>query len=165
VFDSLSERLTSLFNRLRGKGALTEDDVSSALREIRLSLLEADVHYKVVKELIERIRERAIGSEVFDSLTPGQQVLKIVRDELAATMGEERRSLSLESRPSAVILVGLQGSGKTTTAAKLAASLKKDGRKPLLVACDLRRPAAVEQLERLGEGIGVPVLLIPCGTW
>ncbi|HHK66935.1 MAG TPA: signal recognition particle protein [Candidatus Acetothermia bacterium] len=157
MFDSLSERLTSLFNRLRGKGALTEDDVSSALREIRLSLLEADVHYKVVKELIERIRERAIGSEVFDSLTPGQQVLKIVRDELAATMGEERRSLSLESRPSAVILVGLQGSGKTTTAAKLAASLKKDGRKPFLVACDLRRPAAVEQLERLGEGIGVPV--------
>jgi len=157
VFDSLSERLTSLFNRLRGKGTLTEDDVSSALREIRLSLLEADVHYKVVKDLIERIRGRAVGSEVFDSLTPGQQVLKIVRDELAATMGSESSSLSLVRRPAVVMLVGLQGSGKTTTAAKLAASLKKDGRKPLLVACDLRRPAAVEQLERLGEEIGVPV--------
>jgi len=157
VFDSLSERLTSLFQRLRGKGALTEDDVATALREIRLSLLEADVHYKVVKDLIERIRERAVGSEVFDSLTPGQQVLKIVRDELAATMGAERKGLSLTRRPAGLVLVGLQGSGKTTTAAKLAASLKKDGRSPILVACDLRRPAAVEQLERLGEGIGVPV--------
>ena len=157
MFDSLSERLTSLFQRLRGKGALTEDDVATALREIRLSLLEADVHYKVVKDLIERIRERAVGSEVFDSLTPGQQVLKIVRDELAATMGAERKGLSLTRRPAGLVLVGLQGSGKTTTAAKLAASLKKDGRSPILVACDLRRPAAVEQLERLGEGIGVPV--------
>jgi len=157
VFDSLSERLTSLFKRLRGKGALTKDDVASALREIRLSLLEADVHYKVVKDLIERVRERAVGSEVFDSLTPGQQVLKIVRDELAATMGAEGKGLSLTGRPAAVMLVGLQGSGKTTTAAKLAALLKKEGRNPLLVACDLRRPAAVEQLERLGEEIDVPI--------
>ena len=157
MFDSLSERLTSLFERLRGKGLLTEGDVTAALREIRLSLLEADVHYKVVKDLIERIRERAIGSEVFASLTPGQQVLKIVRDELAATMGKERKPLSFSRRAGAVMLVGLQGSGKTTTAAKLALSLKKEGRNPILVACDLRRPAAVEQLERLGGDIGVPV--------
>ena len=158
MFDSLTERLTSVFSRLRGKGRLTQEDVSTALREIRLALLEADVHYKVVKDLIARIHERAVGEEVLESLTPGQQVVKIVRDELAATMGPEPAGLSLSHRPGTIMLVGLQGSGKTTTAAKLGLKLKKEGRKPVLVAADIYRPAAVEQLETLGEALELPVI-------
>ena len=158
MFDSLTERLTSIFSRLRGKGKLTQEDVTTALREIRLALLEADVHYKVVKDLIARIRERAVGEEVLESLTPGQQVVKIVRDELAATMGPEQAGLSLSHRPGTIMLVGLQGSGKTTTAAKLGLKLKKEGRKPVLVAADIYRPAAVEQLEILGEALELPVV-------
>lgn len=158
MFDSLTTKLSSVLSRLRGRGKLSEADVSVGLREIRLALLEADVHYQVVKDLVARIRERAIGDEVLESLTPGQQIVKIVRDELAHTMGGERASLSLDSRPAVVMLVGLQGSGKTTTAAKIAAQLQKDGRKPVLVAADVHRPAAIDQLEKLGSDLGVPVV-------
>jgi len=158
VFDALSEKLTAVLSALRGRGTLSEDDVSSALREIRIALLEADVHYRVVKEMVATIRERAVGVEVFESLTPGQQVIKIVRDALTEAMGGERSTLTLDRRPSVVLLVGLQGSGKTTSAAKLAASLAKDGRKPILAACDVQRPAAIEQLETLGRSLEIPVV-------
>jgi len=158
MFDSLTTKLSRVLSRLRGKGKLSEADVAVGLREIRLALLEADVHYKVVKDLVARIRERAIGDEVLESLTPGQQIVKIVRDELALTMGGERASLSLDSRPAVVMLVGLQGSGKTTTAAKIAARLQKDGRKPVLVAADVQRPAAIDQLEQLGSDLGISVV-------
>lgn len=158
MFDALAERLTAVFQRLRGKGTLTESDVSEGLREIRLALLEADVHYKVAKELIEKIRVRAVGAEVLESLTPGQQLLKIVRDELAESMGGERTALRLDRRPSVVLLVGLQGSGKTTTAAKLASLLRHEGRKPVLVAADVYRPAAIDQLEKLGRDLDIPVV-------
>jgi signal recognition particle subunit SRP54 len=158
MFDALTERLTSILSRLRGRGTLSQDDVSAALREIRIALLEADVHYQVVKQLVARIRERAIGAEVFESLTPGQQVVKIVRSALTEAMGRERSPLSLDRRPSAILLVGLQGSGKTTTAAKLAAALSKEGRRPVLAACDVRRPAAIDQLEKLGRDLEIPVV-------
>lgn len=157
MFDSLTNKLTDLFSKLRGKGTLSEADVAAGLREIRLALLEADVHYKVVKDLTERIKARAIGEEVLGSLTPGQQVVKIVRDELAATMGGEREPLDLSRSPAVVLMVGLQGSGKTTSAAKLALRLKKDGRKPVLVAADTYRPAAVDQLQTLGKDADIPV--------
>ena len=157
MFDNLTNKLTDLFSKLRGKGSLSEEDVTAALREIRLALLEADVHYKVVKELTERIKARAVGEEVLGSLTPGQQVVKIVRDELTATMGGERSPLDLSRSPAVVLMVGLQGSGKTTSAAKLAIRLKKEGRKPMLIAADVYRPAAVDQLETLGRSADVPV--------
>ena len=137
MFDNLTGRLTDLFSKLRGKGALTEADVKEGLREIRLALLEADVHYRVVKALTERIAERAVGQEVLGSLSPGQQVVKIVRDELAATMGGAAAPLDLSRSPAVLLLVGLQGSGKTTSAAKLALQLRKRGRKPLLAAADI----------------------------
>jgi signal recognition particle subunit SRP54 len=158
LFDALAERLTAVFQRLRGKGSLTESDVAEGLREIRLALLEADVNYRVVKELVERIRVRAVGADVLESLTPGQQIVKIVRDELAEAMGGERTSLRLDRRPAVVLLVGLQGSGKTTTAAKLAYVLKREGRKPVLVAADVYRPAAIDQLETLGHDLDIPVV-------
>jgi signal recognition particle subunit SRP54 len=158
MFDGLAERLSAVFQRLRGKGSLTESDVAEGLREIRLALLEADVHYRVVKEVVERIRVRAVGADVLESLTPGQQILKIVRDELAEAMGGERTSLRLDRRPAVVLLVGLQGSGKTTTAAKLANILKREGRKPVLVAADVYRPAAIDQLEKLGHDLDIPVV-------
>jgi len=158
MFESLTERLTGVLAKLRGRGTLNEEDVTAALREIRIALLEADVHYQVVKELVGQIRERAIGAEVFQSLTPGQQVVKIVRDALTEAMGGERTTLTLERRPSVILLVGLQGSGKTTTAAKLAATLTKEGKRPLLAACDLQRPAAIDQIEQLAADLGVPVV-------
>jgi len=164
MFDSLTNKLTDLFSKLRGKGTLSEADVAAGLREIRLALLEADVHYKVVKELTERIKTRATGEEVLGSLTPGQQVVKIVRDELTATMGGERAPLDLSRSPAVVLMVGLQGSGKTTSAAKLALRLKKDGRKPLLVAADTYRPAAVDQLQTLGNDADVPVFSLADAT-
>jgi len=157
MFDSLTSKLNAVFSRLRGKGRLTEGDITAGLREIRLALLEADVNYQLVKELVGRIRERAVGKEVLESLTPGQQVVKIVRDELTVLMGKKRASLSLHRRPAVIMLVGLQGSGKTTTAAKLALKLKKEGRKPVLVASDVHRPAAFEQLKALGDDLGIPV--------
>jgi len=158
MFDSLSTRLGGVFDKLRSKGRLTEDDVNAALREVRIALLEADVNLKVVKAFIERVRERAVGTEVTKSLTPGQQVIKIVYEELVVTLGEQEVPLVRPAAPPLVILmVGLQGSGKTTTAAKLAKYLKGKGKRPMLVAADLQRPGAIDQLETLGKQIGVPV--------
>ena len=158
MFDALSDRLDAVFSNLRGRGTLTEDQVNEGLREIRLALLEADVNFKVVRAFISRIRERAIGAEVSEALDPGQQIIKIVHEELVGILGEQSAPLDLGSAsPAVIMLAGLQGSGKTTAAGKLAKLLKKKGRQPLLVACDLQRPAAVRQLEVLGERVGVPV--------
>ena len=158
MFDAISSRLGDVFTRLRSKGRLTEADVDASLREVRLALLEADVSLSVVKSFVARVRERAVGSDVLASLTPGQQVVKIVLDELITTLGRSAAPLATGSKPPQVIvLAGLQGSGKTTSAAKLALHLKRKGRHPLLVAADLQRPAAIEQLETLGERIGVPL--------
>jgi signal recognition particle subunit SRP54 len=158
MFESLSDRLENAFRRLRGKGRLTEADVDEGLQEIRRALLEADVGLPVVRGFLERVREQAVGEDVLRSVTPGQQIVKIVLDELVRLLGREHRALRMaETPPTVVLLVGLQGSGKTTAAAKLAASLKGRGLRPLLAACDLQRPAAVEQLAQLGTQIGVDV--------
>jgi signal recognition particle subunit SRP54 len=158
VFDTLSARLQQVFTRLRGHGRLSEAQVDAALREVRLALLEADVNFKVVKDFIARVRERAVGEEVTRSLTPAQQVIKIVHEELIVTLGERNVPLDFSPRPPTVVLMaGLQGSGKTTTVAKLGRWLAQKGRKPLLVAADLQRPAAVKQLQVLGEQAGLPV--------
>jgi signal recognition particle subunit SRP54 len=157
VFESLGGRLQSVFDNLKRRGKLTEADVDNAMREVRLALLEADVNYKVVKDFIERVRERAVGHEVMRSLTPGQQVVKIVHDELTTTLGEPGRlNLGMQS-PAVLMLVGLQGAGKTTMAGKLALHLRKEGRRPLMVAADVYRPAAIEQLETLGKQLDIPV--------
>ena len=158
MFDNLSDKLQSIFSGLRGKGRLTEEDIDTAMREIRMALLEADVNFKVVKEFAKRTKERCLTAEVLDSLTPAQNVVKIVLDELTALMGEESKPLQLSSRiPNVIMLVGLQGSGKTTAAAKLAYLLKQQNHSPLLCACDVYRPAAADQLQTLGEEIGVRV--------
>jgi signal recognition particle subunit SRP54 len=158
VFDSLSDRLQAALHEVRGRGRLDDDAISRAMREIRLALLEADVNFKVVKEFVARVRERALGADVTKSLTPGQEVVRIVHEELTALMGSGDSKLAFASRPPTVILLaGLQGSGKTTTAAKLALLLRKDGHSPALVAADLARPAAVEQLEQLGRELQIPV--------
>jgi signal recognition particle subunit SRP54 len=158
MFQRLSERLQAVLKKLRGHGKLSEENIAEALREVRLALLEADVHYKVVKDFISRVRERAVGREVLQSITPGQQVMKVVFEELTTLLGGRWSGLSYSAAlPSVVMLVGLQGSGKTTTAAKLARFIKREGRHPLLVAADTRRPAAGEQLQVLGEKVGVEV--------
>ena len=158
AFESLSDKLNATFKKLRGKGRLTEADVKEAMREVRLALLEADVSYKVVKDFVKRVSERAKGAEVMESLTPAQMVVKIVNEELRALMGSENRKLNISSKsPSVVMLVGLQGAGKTTNGAKLAALMKKQGKRPLLVACDVYRPAAIKQLETVGGQLGIPV--------
>ena len=158
MFDALSDRLQSALGDLRGRGKLDEEAISRAMREIRLALLEADVNFEVVKSFVAQVRERSLGHEVLKSLTPGQQVVKIVHDELTALMGSGASGLAFTSRPPTVVLLaGLQGSGKTTAAAKLALYLRKSGRKPGLVAADLQRPAAIDQLEQLGRQIDVPV--------
>ncbi|HEY65099.1 MAG TPA: signal recognition particle protein [Caldilineae bacterium] len=157
MFETLSEKLQNVFDRLASRGRLTEADVDAALREVRLALLEADVNYRVVKDFIGRVRERAVGAEVMRSLTPAQQVIKIVHEELIATLGEPGRLDLSGSPPVAIMLVGLQGSGKTTTAAKLALSLRKSGHRPILVAADTYRPAAITQLEVLGKQLDIPV--------
>ena len=158
MFETLSDRLQTALGDLRKRGTLDEEAIAGALREVRLALLEADVNFKVVKDFVERVRVRALGDTVTKSVTPGQQVVKIVHDELTALMGSGTSGLAFAARPPTVILLaGLQGSGKTTAAAKLALRLRKGGRKPLLVAADLQRPAAVEQLERLGRQIQIPV--------
>ncbi len=158
MFESLTEKLNRTFKNLRGRGRLTEGNIQDAMKEVRLALLEADVNYKVVKGLVEDIRARAVGQEVLESLTPGQQVIKIVNEELVRLMGETGHELNLTGRPPFVImLVGLQGSGKTTTAAKLARHLRSKGRNPYLVPADVYRPAAIDQLETLGARIDVPV--------
>ena len=164
MFESLSSRLQGITERLRGKSKITEGDLDVALREIRLALLEADVNFKVVKDFVARIRERASGADLLTGLNPGQQIVKIVHEELVAVLGGERHHLRLDAKPSVLMMVGLQGSGKTTTAAKLAVRLRKDGRKPLLVAADVYRPAAVDQLVQLGDQIGVEVHTRPVGT-
>ncbi len=164
MFETLSTRLQAVTARLRGKSKITDADLDAALREIRLALLEADVHFTVVKGFVARVRERAQGADVLTGVNPGQQIVKIVHDELVEVLGGERHQLALEGRPSVVMVVGLQGSGKTTTAAKLAVRLRKDGRKPLLAAADVYRPAAVDQLVQLGDQIGVEVHTRPVGT-
>jgi signal recognition particle subunit SRP54 len=158
MFENLTDRLQEIFRRLGGRGKLSEKDVDAALREVRLALLEADVNFRVVKDFLKRVREKAVGEEVLRSLTPAQQVIKIVNEEIVHTLGEEAVPLAHASAPPTVImLVGLQGSGKTTTAAKLALHLRKKGEFPLMVAADLQRPAAVHQLEVLGEQLKLPV--------
>ena len=158
AFENIAERLQGIFKNLRGKGKLSEKDVREAMREVRLALLEADVNYRVVKDFINKITERAIGSEVLQSLTPGQQVIKIVHDEMTQLMGGSQSKINMAAKPPTVVMmVGLQGSGKTTTSAKLARKLKKQGKRPLLVACDVYRPAAIKQLQVLGEQLEIPV--------
>ena len=158
AFESLAEKLQNALGQLKGKGKLSEKDVDLAMREVRLALLEADVNFKVVKDFTNSVKERAIGSEVMDSLTPGQQVIKIVNEELTMLMGEKEEKLNFSPTPPTVILMsGLQGAGKTTTTGKLAYNLKRQNKRPLLVACDVYRPAAIKQLEVVGERAEVPV--------
>jgi signal recognition particle subunit SRP54 len=158
MFDNLTTRLQGVFSKLTGRGRLSEADVDAAMREIRMALLEADVNFKVVKDFVAKVRERAVGADVLNSLTPGQTVVKIVLEELTALMGGGESKLAFSGRiPNIVMLVGLQGSGKTTATAKLANLLRKQGRRPLMVACDIYRPAAIDQLEALGRELGIPV--------
>ncbi len=161
AFESLNEKLTAAFKKLRQKGRLTEADIQSAMREVRMALLEADVNYKIAKDFTETVGARAVGAEVMNSLTPAQQVVKIVQEELSALMGSEAAHIHIKSKPPTVLLLcGLQGAGKTTHAAKLALWFKKHGHRPLLVACDTYRPAAVEQLQILGAAAEVPVFTL-----
>lgn len=158
MFESISEKLEASLKKLKGKGLIGDEDIDAALKEVRLALLEADVNFKVVKNFSQRIREKALGRQVLDSLTPGQQVVKIVHEELCSLLGSSNARIALSPNPPTVIMmVGLHGSGKTTTSAKLARLFKKEGRRPLLVACDLQRPAAIDQLITLGTQIGIPV--------
>ena len=165
MFESLSDRLTDVFRKFSGQGRLTKDDVEAGLREVRMALLEADVNFKVARAFVDRLRERAIGSDVLESLTPGQQIVKIVNEELVALLGGEQRKLAYQPAPPTVImLVGLQGSGKTTTAAKLALAIRREGHRPLLVAADTYRPAAAQQLEKLGKDNQIPVSMPTANT-
>ena len=165
AFESLSDKLAASFKKLRGKGRLTEADVKEAMREVRMALLEADVSYKVVKDFVNKVSERAMGQDVLESLTPAQMVIKIVNEELTALMGTENEKLNISSQsPSVVMLVGLQGAGKTTNGAKLAGLMKKSGKRPLLVACDVYRPAAIAQLETVGAQLDIPVFQMGQGN-
>ena len=158
AFESLSDKLAETFKKLRSKGRLTNADVKEAMREVRLALLEADVSYKVVKNFTKNVTERAVGSDVLEALNPAQQVIKIVNEELVTLMGSDNQKINISSQsPSLVMLVGLQGAGKTTNGAKLAAYMKKQGKHPLLAACDIYRPAAIDQLETVGSQLGIPV--------
>jgi signal recognition particle subunit SRP54 len=156
MFSQLGDKLQDIFKDLRGHGSITETNVTDAMRQVRLALLEADVDYQVAKNFVERVKDKALGEEVLRSVTPGQQVVKIFHDELTALLGGDAAPLNLD-KPARILMVGLNGAGKTTSSAKLAAYLKKQGRSPLLVACDLHRPAAIEQLATLGRQVGVPV--------
>ena len=158
AFESLSEKLNEAFKKLRGKGRLTEDDVKDAMREVRMALLEADVSYKVVRDFTKSVTAKAVGEDVLEALNPAQMVIKIVNDELCGLMGSENRKLNISDKsPSVVMLVGLQGAGKTTNGAKLAAYMRKQGKRPLLAACDIYRPAAIKQLETVGAQLDIPV--------
>jgi signal recognition particle subunit SRP54 len=160
MFDSLSDRPAEVFRHFTGKGRLSKEDVEAGLREVRMALLEADVNFKVARAFVDRIRERAVGADVLESLTPGQQIVKIVNEELIALLGGEQRRLTYQPQPPTVImLLGLQGSGKTTTAVKLALAVRREGHRPLLVAADTYRPAAAQQLERLGRDNNIPVAM------
>src|SRR5467141_3752159 len=156
MFSQLSDKLQDIFKDLRGHGTINESNIDNALRHVRLALLEADVDFQVAKKFIARIKEKALGEAVLRSVTPGQQIVKIFHDELSALLGGDAAPLNLE-KPGRILIVGLNGSGKTTSSAKLALFLKKQGRNPVLVACDLQRPAAIEQLATLGKQIDVPV--------
>jgi signal recognition particle subunit SRP54 len=164
VFDTLSERLRTTLGTLTGRGRISEADVDAAMREVRLALLEADVNFKVVKDFVARVRERAVGQDILASVTAGQAVVKIVHDELVELLGRGDRVFHLSGSPAVVAMVGLQGSGKTTSTAKLARHIVKQGRRPMLVAADPYRPAAVDQLETLGRGLDIPVYRAPQGT-
>ncbi|MBQ1620772.1 MAG: signal recognition particle receptor subunit alpha, partial [Oscillospiraceae bacterium] len=158
AFEGLSEKLNATFRNLRGKGRLSEEDIKRAMREVRLALLEADVSYKVVKDFVATVSERAVGQDVLQSLTPAQQVIKIVNEELTALMGGANARLTFAAHPPTVVMmVGLQGAGKTTNVAKLAGYFRKQGRRPLLVACDVYRPAAITQLQVVGKQLDIPV--------
>ncbi|MCD8390022.1 MAG: signal recognition particle protein [Oscillospiraceae bacterium] len=158
AFESLSEKLSAAFKKLRGKGRLSEADVREAMREVRLALLEADVSYKVVRDFVKKVTEQAVGADVLESLSPAQMVIKIVNNELVSLMGSESAKLNISSQsPSVLMLVGLQGAGKTTSGAKLAAYMRRQGKRPLLVACDVYRPAAIQQLETVGRQLDIPV--------
>lgn len=166
AFDSLSEKLQNAFRKLRGKGRLTESDVKEAVKEVKIALLEADVNFKVVKNFVNTVQEKAVGEDVMKSLTPGQMVIKIVNEELTALMGSEKAEISFrtDGRPTKIMMVGLQGAGKTTTAAKLAGKFKEQGKRPLLVACDIYRPAAIDQLKVNGEKLGIEVFSMGTGV-
>lgn len=158
AFEGLSEKLQSTFKKLRGKGKLNEKDIKEAMREVKLALLEADVNYKVVKNFVSNVSSKCVGGDVLESLTPGQQVIKIVNEELTNLMGGSESKLNYSSYgPTVIMLVGLQGAGKTTMCGKLALQLRKDNKKPLLVACDIYRPAAIKQLQVVGKQIDIPV--------
>ena len=159
AFDSLSDKLQNIFKKLRGKGRLNEDDVKAAMKELKMALLEADVNFKVVKQFVNSVTERAIGQDVMQSLTPGQMVIKIVNEEMVSLMGSETTEIAFrkDGKPTVIMMVGLQGAGKTTTTAKIAGKLKEKGKRPLLVACDVYRPAAIKQLQINGEKQEVPV--------
>ncbi|NQV49722.1 MAG: signal recognition particle receptor subunit alpha, partial [Candidatus Marinimicrobia bacterium] len=157
MLEQLSQNLEVIFKKLRGQGKLSEDNISDAMREVRRALLEADVNYKVVRSFIDSVKEKALGSEVLRSITPGQQIVKIIHEELIVLLGGKATGLELSGNPAIILLVGLQGSGKTTTSAKLARNLRKSGRLPLLVACDVYRPAAITQLQVLGKQLDIPV--------
>lgn len=157
IFESLGDKLQDTIGKLRGKGKVTEQDVDEAMREVKLALLEADVNFKVVKSFVKKVKERSLGSDVMESLTPGQQVIKIVMEELSALMGDNAEKIDFSKNPTVILMTGLQGAGKTTTTAKLARLLKKQNKRPLLVACDVYRPAAIKQLEVLASQVQVPV--------
>jgi len=158
AFESLTGKLQDIFKKLRGKGKLSEKDVKEAMKEVKIALLEADVNFKVVKEFINTVTEKSLGQEVMESLTPAQHVIKIVNDELTALMGSKESKINFSDKPPTVIMmVGLQGSGKTTTSGKLANYLRSKGKSPVLVACDIYRPAAIKQLQVVGSSINVPV--------
>src|SRR5215468_1817908 len=157
MFDSLSSKLQNAFKNLRGLGKISEANAGEALREVRLALLEADVNFKVARDFIERVKAKSIGQEVIQSIQPGQQIIKIIHDELVELLGSENASIQLSGNPACVLMVGLHGSGKTTSSAKLGRLLLKQGRTPLLVAADVYRPAAMDQLEKLGQQVELPV--------
>ena len=158
AFEGLSSRLQDITRKLRGKARITESDLKEVLKEVKIALLEADVNYKIVKEFVSTVEEKALGQDVLKSLTPGQQVIKIVKDELVELLGGQDTKINMSPNPPTIILlVGLQGSGKTTTAGKLANIIRKDGKKPLLVACDVYRPAAIKQLQVVGKQLDIPV--------
>ena len=159
MFDSLSSKLQDAFRNLRGLGKISEDNIGDSLREVRLALLEADVNFKVARDFIERVKTKSIGQEVVQSIQPGQQIIKIIHDELVDLLGSSNASLQLSGNPACILMVGLHGSGKTTSSGKLGRLLLKQGRTPLLVAADVYRPAAMDQLEKIGQEVGLPVYL------
>src|SRR5258705_4407598 len=159
MFDAISGKLQNAFRNLRGLGKISEANVSDSLREVRLALLDADVNFKVVRDFIDRVKVKSLGQEVVQSIQPGQQIVKIIHDELVELLGSSNAGLNLESTPSSILMVGLHGSGKTTSSGKLARFLHKQGRAPMLVAADVYRPAAMDQLATLGEQLGIPVFV------